>query len=406
MSERSFKWFAAVDWGSEKHQVCVLDAEGGDRGEREFRHSGTGLTQLADWIQTITGPVGTVAIAIEVPHGPVVDVLLDRGFCVYSINPKQLDRLRDRFSVAGAKDDRRDARAAADGLRTDRHLFRCLQIADPHILELREWSRLAEELQQERVRLGNRLHHQLWRYYPQMLELTDDLAAGWLLELWGKAPTPDKAKYLRRTAIERLLKQHRIRRIDGQTVLLTLRQPAINVADGVAGAACAHIRSLIVRLRPINDELRAAERKLDELCAALEGSAQNDVAILKSLPGIGRINLATLLAEASGPLGRRDYPVLRTLTGVAPVTKRSGKSCIVIMRYGAHARLRNTVYHWARVAVQHDPKCRSRYAALRQRGCSHGRAIRGVADRLLNVACVLLKRQTPFDPAYGESVAV
>ena len=406
MGERSFRWFAAVDWGSEKHQVCVLDAEGGVMGEREFRHSGAGLTQLADWVQSITGVAGTVAIAIEVPHGPVVDVLLDRGFCVYSINPKQLDRLRDRFSVAGAKDDRRDARAAADGLRTDRHLFRCLQIADPHILELREWSRLAEELGVERVRLSNRVRHQLWRYYPQMLELTDDLAAAWLLELWGKAPTPDKAKYLRKSAIERLLKQHRIRRIDGETVILTLRQPAINVADGVAEAACAHIRSLIVRLQPINDELRAAERKLDELCAALEGSAQNDVAILKSLPGIGRINLATLLAEASGPLSRRDYPALRTLTGVAPVTKRSGKSCIVIMRYGAHARLRNTVYHWARVAVQHDPKCRSRYATLRQRGCSHGRAIRGVADRLLNVACVLLKRRTPFDPAYGESVAV
>ena len=52
-------------------------------------------------------------MAIEVPHGPVVDALLDRGFIVYAINPKQLDRLRDRFSVAGSKDDRRDARVAA-----------------------------------------------------------------------------------------------------------------------------------------------------------------------------------------------------------------------------------------------------------------------------------------------------
>jgi transposase len=404
MSDASFKWFAAVDWGSEKHQVCVLDAEGGDRGEREFRHSGTGLTQLADWIQTITGPVGTVATAIEVPHGPVVDVLLDRGFCVHSINPKQLDRLRDRFSIAGAKDDRRDARAAADGLRTDCHLFRRLQIADPHIIELRERSRLAEELQQERVRLGNRLHHQLWRYYPQILEPTDDIAADWMLELWSKAPTPDRTKYLRKTDIDRLLKQHRIRRVDAETVLATLRQSAIKVADGVAAAACGHIRSLIVRLQPINNELRAAERKLNELCAELAGSGQNDIAILKSLPGIGRINLATLLAEASGPLSRRDYPALRTLTGVARVTKRSGKTCIVIMRYGAHARLRNTVYHWRRVAIQRDAKCRSRYAALRQRGCSHGRAIRSVADRLLNIACVLLTRQTPFDPTYGESV--
>src|SRR5206468_9514750 len=93
----------------------------------------------------------------------------NRGFVVYAINPKQLDRLRDRFSVAGAKDDRRDAYVQADSLRTDRRLFRRLQVADPRLIELRAWSRLAEELGAERVRLSNRMRHQLWRYYPQML---------------------------------------------------------------------------------------------------------------------------------------------------------------------------------------------------------------------------------------------
>jgi hypothetical protein len=138
MAEETIGWFAAVDWGSEKHQACVLDARGGVAGEREFPHSGAGLTELADWVRSITGEASVVAIAVEVPHGPVVDVLLDRGFIVHSINPKQLDRLRDRFSVAGAKDDRRDAYVAASGLRTDRHLFRRVQAADPHIAELRE----------------------------------------------------------------------------------------------------------------------------------------------------------------------------------------------------------------------------------------------------------------------------
>lgn len=50
-------------------------------------------------------------MAIEVPHGPIVETLLERGFRVYVVNPKQLDRFRDRFTVAGAKDDRRDAHA-------------------------------------------------------------------------------------------------------------------------------------------------------------------------------------------------------------------------------------------------------------------------------------------------------
>ena len=112
------------------------------------------------------------------------------------------------------------------------------------------------------------------------------------------------------------------------------------------------------------------------------------------MPGIGTVILATLLTEAGDPLARRDYAALRTLSGVAPVTKRSGKTCIVAMRYAAQVRLRQAVFHWARVAIVHDPKSRRRYEALR-----------GVADRLLGVACVLLQRQVLFDPYHGKPAA-
>ena len=93
--------------------------------------------------------------------------LLERRFQVDAVNPKQLDRFRDPFTVAGAKDDRRDAYVLADALRTDRHCFRRLTVEDPVVIELREWSRMAEDLQQERNRLANRVREQLWRYYPQ-----------------------------------------------------------------------------------------------------------------------------------------------------------------------------------------------------------------------------------------------
>jgi transposase len=123
------------------------------------------------------------------------------------------------------------------------------------------------------------------------------------------------------------------------------------------------------------------------------------VEILASLPGVGRIVLATLLAEAFDALRRRDYAALRSLTGVAPVTKSSGKSRIVIRRQACHDRLANAMYHWARVAIQHDTKSRAKYTALRGRGHSHGRALRSVADRLLNVACAMLKNGTRFNPS-------
>jgi len=110
-----------------------------------------------------------IHVAIEIPRGPIVEALLERGFNVYAINPKQRDRFRDRFTVAGAKDDSRDADVLADSLRTDMRAFRKLAGVDALIVELREWSRLDEELKAERVRLTNRLRDQLWRYYPQML---------------------------------------------------------------------------------------------------------------------------------------------------------------------------------------------------------------------------------------------
>jgi len=414
MTEENFAWFAGIDWGSERHQTCLVDADGRIVGEREFPHGGAGLADLCDWLVSTCGAPDSVAVGIEVPHGPVVDTLIDRGFVLHAINPKQLDRLRDRHSVAGAKDDRRDAFVLADGVRTDRRLFRRVHVTDPRLVELRAWSRLAEELTEERIRLGNRVHSELWRYYPQMLKIADgDVTAPWVLDLWNLAPTPAKATRLHAAPVEKLLKRHRIRRIDAESVLRILQEPAIKVGKGVAEAAGVHLRSLFTRLRVVSRELREAEAQLDKLCAAIgetdadsgEGLQRQDVMILRSMPGIGRINLATLLCEGSGPLSRRDYQALRTLCGAAPVTKRSGKSHVVIMRYAAHVRLRKAVYHWARVATQHDPKSRIRYAALRQRGHSHGRALRGVADRLLGLACVLLQRQTPFDPDLAKPAA-
>src|SRR5262245_22606160 len=130
-------------------------AKGRRWGSARFAHGGTGFTEMIAWLLKASGgEPGEIHVAIETPHGPIVEALLERGFVVYSINPKQLDRFRDRFTVTGAKDDGRDADVLADSLRTDMRAFRKLSVADPIIVELREWSRIDEELKVERVRLA------------------------------------------------------------------------------------------------------------------------------------------------------------------------------------------------------------------------------------------------------------
>jgi transposase len=409
-------WFVGFDWGSENHRVALFDHAGELIERRDVAHSAIAYAECGDWLLRATqASPQEIAVAIETTHGPVVDALIDRGFRVYAINPKQLDRFRDRYSVAGAKDDTRDADTLGRSLRTDRPAFRQLSPDDPLIVQLREATRTAADLTKDLGRLTNQLRDLLWRYYPQMLALADDLATAWILELWQHAPTPAKGARLHKETIARILKAHRIRRLDADQVQAVLKQPPLPSAPGVTEAASSHIRLLLPRIRLLNSQIKQVHADIDALCKQLAGPQtiepgesvpgqsieQRDVAILHSVPGVGRIVGATLLAEASGPLRQRDYHAIRTLAGQAPVTKRSGKSCFVQRRLACNKRLATAVYHWARVATVHDPKSKQRYAALRARGCSHGRALRSVADRLLKLLCTLLQRQVLFDPNHA-----
>jgi hypothetical protein len=55
MPDGTLGWFAGVDWGSEQHQVCILDCAGEVKGERAFPHGGAGLAALCDWLVGTAG---------------------------------------------------------------------------------------------------------------------------------------------------------------------------------------------------------------------------------------------------------------------------------------------------------------------------------------------------------------
>jgi transposase len=409
MSDPPARLFLGVDWATKEHQASAVTPGGEIVGEKAFAHSGDGLNDLVSWLERLSdGNLEEVWVGIEMPHGAVVETLLERGCQVFSINPKQLDRFRDRHSLAGAKDDRRDAYVLADSLRTDPHCFRHLKVEAPLVLQLREWSRIHDELKEERVRFINRMRSQLLRYFPQYLELTEDVGEDWYLELWKLIPTPEAAAKTSPARLAKLLKRYRIRRLTAPQVLERLRTKPVSVAPGTVEASTAHIHLVVDLLQVVNRQIRDCGKKLESILQEFgtpEEETENeprceqrDVVILRSLPGVGRIIAATLLSEAAEPLRCRDYPTLRALAGVAPVTLRSGKSWRVIMRYACHPRLRVACYHLARVAMRDDEGSRVFYRQLRQRGKTHGRALRGLGDRLLRVVCAMLRNGTVYDP--------
>ena len=240
------------------------------------------------------------------------------------------------------------------------------------------------------------------RLYPQRLHLCSAADAPWLWDLLDLAPTPAHAALLSAEQVQRVLKAHRLRRITATEVLACLQAPALPVAPGTAEAAQAHCGFLLPCLRVLAEQLRACGQQVDALLRTMAdepgaGERPSDVAIVLSLPGVGRKITAWLFAEAAQPLAERDYQVLRTHSGVAPVTKQSGKRRLVVMRRGCNPRLRHALYHMARVAMQRDAHFSSVYTALRAKGQRHGQALRTMSDRLLRILVAMLRNGTCYD---------
>lgn len=190
----TYRFFVGIDWATEEHEVKVISDAREELASFRVANGAAGLCELARRLTEINGgQIDAMAVAIEMPRGPVVETLVERGFHVFPINPKQLDRFRDRHAVSGSKDDRLDAFVLADSLRTDRPCFRRVKLSDEKMIVLRELSRVDNDLAHTRNRLTNQLREQVLRFHPELLELSPSADEPWyweLLEMAGDAESP------------------------------------------------------------------------------------------------------------------------------------------------------------------------------------------------------------------------
>jgi transposase len=207
--------------------------------------------------------------------------------------------------------------------------------------------------------------------------------------------------------------------LSAEDVLSELRATPVQVAPGTTEAARAHIKLLLPRLQLIHAQLKENTERIKGVLEQLSTSENTegqknehrDVEIILSMPGIGISIAATMLGEASQAIAEREYSALRAHSGVAPVTRRSGKRKMVIRRYACNPRLSNALYHAARVHAQCDPLARALYADHRRRGHTHGRALRTIGDRMLRILIAMLNSRTLYDrtrlrqPSAGDAVS-
>lgn len=119
--------------------------------------------------------------------------------------------------------------------------------------------------------------------------------------------------------------------------------------------------------------------------------------LLRSVPGIGPVTAATLLA-ALPELGTLDRHRISALVGVCPFNRDSGQHRGPRMIFGGRAGVRAVLYMATVTASRCNPAIKAFYLRLRQAGKPAKLALTACMRKLLTILNAMLKAKTPWQP--------
>ena len=387
----SCSFFAGIDWASQAHAVCVLNATGLVQLRLDIAHNREGIERLIRELRSFAG----ITIAIERPSGLLVDALVEAGLRVVPIHPNVLKASRARYHGSG-KTDPGDAYMLADILRTDGHRFRSLEPQSDEIRALRALVRTRDDLVAQRVALANQLRSLLESFWPGAVEIFTDIDSAIALAFVARYPTPQSAAHLGEKRLASFLAQHSY---CGRRPLGVLLERLRNAPTGCIGELEAEAKGELVRtlaciLERLVGELAKLTARIEHTVASLA-----DGQIIMSFPRTGRICAAQILAELGSV--RERFPSeaqLAAEAGVAPVTYQSGKHRSVVFRFACNHRLRTALTCFADNSRHGNLWAAQLYDRAKSRGCDHPHAIRILARAWVRVLWRAWSTSTPYQP--------
>jgi transposase len=386
---------AGIDWASEEHALCVVDAAGQRLAGELFAHDEAGIRQLVARMRSL----GVGRVAIERPEGLLIDRLLEAGFTVLPIHPNALKATRPRYEAAGGKSDGFDAFCLAELARTDAHRFRALRPDSDETKALRALTRTREDLVKARVRLGNELRAQLQAFWPGAAEIFFDVDSPIALAFLERYPSPADARGLGEKRLEGFLTRQRY---SGRRPAAELLARLRSAPEGRAGALESEARrgavlGLVAALKPIVAQIAELT---SQIAGAVRAHPDGQVFLPLFKDPKSTITAARLVAEIGDDRAR--YPSAEALAadaGMAPVARESGKRKVAAFRWACDKRLREAVACLADSTRHHHPWAREVYARARSRGLDHPHAIRVLGRAWLRVLWRCWRDEVPYDPA-------
>jgi transposase len=402
--------FCGIDWAEGHHDIALVDGDGKLVAKRRINETLDGFGELtAMLIEAGDSADAPIPVAIETPRGLLVAALRASGRPVYPINPLAVARYRERTSVSGKKSDHVDAMALANILRTDAHVHRMLPDDSALARSVTVLARAYQDAVWRRTKLVQELRARLREYYPGFLAAfgadsgsgrgmsTTQLASSDARAVLALAPSPAEAATMSKARVETALRRGgRQRRITtlAASIVATLRIPQLRQEPLVEQAMRVETVALLSVLNAVCDSVEQLAGSVSEAFRA-----HPDYAIITSFPGLADISGAIVLAEVGDDRARfSDDRALQAFAGSAPVTRASGKSCIVVRRRTKNNRLAAVGYSWAFSASARPSAAREHYLRRRNRGDKHPAALRHLFNRMLGQLHHCLQTGQTYDP--------
>jgi len=386
-----------VDWADESHQVWVGDDQGKKVAEMKVVQTPEAMSDFGRWLHERRAEGIELWAAIEKPHGRFVDFLLDRAVVVYPVNPKALDRVRDRFRMSRSKSDCFDAYVLAEFVRTDHAHLRPLEPNSTAAQELKMLTRDHYRLVRQKTRLLNQIRVTLKEYYLRPLEVFGDLETNIALDFLTRYPTPRALLRLSRREWNRFARDHHLGGERSEELWHKLTQPQLSIPEHVVRVKARLLSVLIAQLKTVMPAVESYGEKIEDFFASMPAAK-----LVKTLPGgkSGTI-IPALWAELGDAKSRwQSFHHLQAEGGAVPVTKASGKSQYVEFRFSCNKLMRYAAYWLAFNSLNRSEWAKAYYRSQRAKGHSHAEALRALSAKWLKIIYVMWRDHKPYDENY------
>lgn len=389
--------FVGLDWADQKHVVTLQEADSDQR--QRFTLDQT-PEALQSWIQLLRNRFAgrRVAIAVEQKRGALIYALMHVDFLhLYPVNPQTLAQFRKAFYPSGAKDDPVDADLLLEILVTHRQHLRVWVPDDELTRSIQLLTEDRRHLVDERTALTNQLTAALKMYFPQALAWFGDLHTARACAFLQRWPSLQQLKQASSSSIRKFYKAQGYRGDDKLQELIGNIQKALPLTlDGaVLLAGTMKVEALVTQIPLLTESIERYDQKIASLF-----DQHDDSTLFGSFPGAGASLAPRLLAAFGSDRGRLEFAAeMQQLSGIAPVTEKSGTGIWIHWRMACSKFLRQTFQEFAGCSILQSDWARAYYDQLRKRGKSHHAALRALAFKWIRIIFRCWKTRTPYDEA-------